>query len=232
MFAGYISAAYDDYQAARLLFNNDLLHPAAIMANTCLEKELKARLMILDVKFKKLHRTDELWHALRKVDTQTASSINIEFLQMLTNVYKSRYFDGLPGNYEYSIYKNKTISELDYTYHFLVNARKHDLAKNKSTYELDIDNKKPLLIENNYLLQGVSKEQMFDHLRDNCQNFKIINFGGRNIFMHVHASVGEGVSLKLGWSDHLMLPPQIQKPPQPKPQKAYPGPLYTEGWRK
>ncbi|WP_324680363.1 HEPN domain-containing protein [Hymenobacter sp. GOD-10R] len=81
-FSGLLRAAYDDYKAARLLFNNDLLHPACIMANTCIEKELKARLMLLGIKSKFSHNSEKLLDKLQESDPTMALKIDKGFLKL------------------------------------------------------------------------------------------------------------------------------------------------------
>ncbi|MBD0279557.1 MAG: HEPN domain-containing protein, partial [Flavisolibacter sp.] len=116
---GLKHSAYKDYVAARILFLNNQLHQAAIFANTCIEKELKACLYGLGVDCRIRHNSFKIYNLMRAHDEETFNKINSNFIRVLSKVYESRYHEGLNPGYNFVIIKRKFLAELDYTYSLL-----------------------------------------------------------------------------------------------------------------
>ncbi len=170
-------SAYKDYIAARILFLNSQLHQAAFFANTCIEKELKACLYSLGVDCRVQHDSFKLLNLLNNHNPETYNKLKPDFIKMLTKIYKSRYHEDLNPGYNFVIIKNKFLAELDFTYSILEpkvrykTKREPDIAK--TIYELDVLNKMPRVLLNNYLYNNISKEK-FLKMPDTVFEFRII----------------------------------------------------------
>jgi HEPN domain-containing protein len=160
---GLKHSAYKDYVAARILFLNEQLHQAAIFANTCVEKELKACLYSLGVDCKIQHNTFKIFNLLRNHDSETFNKLNAEFIKVLSKIYESRYHESLSPGYNFVIIKRKFLAELDYTYSVLERKVRFKIKRfagepPKTNYEIDVLNKFPIVTKDNYLFEK-SKEQ-------------------------------------------------------------------------
>ncbi|NCI45667.1 HEPN domain-containing protein [Sediminibacterium soli] len=158
---GLKTEAVSDYIAARVLFNNNCLKQACLLANTALEKELKAWLEAAGTKVTIHHETDKIFKLI-KPQKQSELNINVSFLKCLSKIYQSRYFEKLSNNYNYVILKNKFLAELDVTYQKLEAATRFGRLKTNrisSPFEQEIQRGNPLIILNNFLLSNTTKEQ-------------------------------------------------------------------------
>lgn len=165
---GLKSSSYREYLSARILFNNHLFQQACFFANSCLEKELKAYLLVLKINFpKKEHDTSQLYSILNKHHDKFAQQMNGEFFKVLSKIYLSRYFENLSPGYNFAIYKNKFLAELDYTY-ALLESRSRILNRNQeigeTNYEIDKRDKLQALYLNNYLLLNISKDEFLKQI--------------------------------------------------------------------
>jgi HEPN domain-containing protein len=122
--AGLKMTAFREYMSARILFNKGLLQPACILANTCIEKELKVCLIAAGIEKKLRHDSLALFEEFESVAPEMCKLFNKDFITALANIYKSRYHDGLPVGYRYVIVRNKFLAELDYTYIILTEAHR------------------------------------------------------------------------------------------------------------
>nr|WP_315020195.1 HEPN domain-containing protein [uncultured Aminipila sp.] len=163
--SGFLNIAYKDYLAARTLLNNGLLYRGIIIANTAVEKYLKAYCLVQGSK-KKSHNAIKLYNEIKKnePDLVICNSINSDFIEMISKAYELRYFDGAilnngNKNFYLCVAQKKILAELDYTVHILQN-ESGVLANGKSLigyYQEDLENKDNLLFDNNYLLLGLNK---------------------------------------------------------------------------
>ena len=160
---GLKSTAYREYLSARLLTNNHFFQQAAIMMTTCLEKEMKAYLYTIGESFKWIHDLVPLYEKLNAAKPEFAKKLNAEFLNALSIIYKTRYYDQLTPGYNWVFVKNKFLAEFDYSYSILEPmlrvkpARDKEIAKTK--YELDIDKKSDVLFANNYVVNKIEKDK-------------------------------------------------------------------------
>jgi HEPN domain-containing protein len=116
---GLKSSALDEYQSARLLLLHNHLHQAAIHINSCIEKEMKAILSMKGIKYRWKHDTFRLFQQIEELIPDLRENVNVEFVQVLSQIYESRYADQLKVGYQFSILKNLYLVELDRTYVFL-----------------------------------------------------------------------------------------------------------------
>lgn len=161
---GLKHSAYKDYVAARILFLNEQLHQAALFANTCIEKELKACLYSLGVDCKIKHDSFKIFNLMCTHDLKTFNKLNSDFIKVLSKAYESRYHESLSPGYNFVIIKRKFLAELDYTYSVLESKVRYKIKRIegepfKSNYDIDIMNKYPIVVRDNYLFNEITKEE-------------------------------------------------------------------------
>lgn len=178
---GLKGMAYKDYVAARLLLQNDMLHQAAFLINTCIEKELKAYLFASGISVKRNHDTEKLIDRVSQIESVNwVGDINLDFIKVINKIYESRYFETLEPGYNFVINRNKFLAELDYTYSLLHSKSfKVDRQQNpiKSMYQISVENKDPLVYKNNYVLINRPKEELLDK-RDLVYEFRVTEENG------------------------------------------------------
>jgi len=161
---GLKNSSYKDYIGARILFLNDQLHQAAILANTCIEKEIKSFLYAIGIPHKDNHDTFKLLNLLSRHDADTAEKINSDFVKVLTKIYRSRYHEDLGAGYNFVIAKKKFLAELDDIYALLEKKVRYNSVRMgesfpKSQYELAILSNYGPVILNNFLYTNQTKEE-------------------------------------------------------------------------
>lgn len=104
--------ADEDYIASRILYLNNKLVPATCLANTAIEKYLKALLILNGVNFKWTHDIPDLCKDLAK--NGLFLKLNKEYLEILTKTYNLRY-PNLSNGFNLHINKSKFLVELDYS---------------------------------------------------------------------------------------------------------------------
>lgn len=165
---GLKQSAFKDYLAARILFLNNQLHQAAVFANTCIEKELKASLYIFGIDCKKQHNSFKLLNLLKEKDKDAVEKINSDFIKVLGKIYESRYHETLGPGYNFVIVKRKFLAELDLTYSILERKTRYVREREKpnipkSLYEIHVLEKTPFVMMENYLLNNITKEDFLNN---------------------------------------------------------------------
>jgi HEPN domain-containing protein len=162
----FLKVGYDDYLSARILINHKLLLQGTILANTSIEKYLKAILIFKGVKLtgKENHMTTILLEKLIGFDNKLYSQIDKSFIELLEKSYKLRYIDDkVPKGYKISIGRRDLLTNLDYTVSLLANklyiGSNNQDGKNETQYQLDLREKNQDLYYNNYLLNDIPKEK-------------------------------------------------------------------------
>ena len=161
----FLGLAYKDYLAARTLLRTEQLFRGVILFCTAIEKYFKVFLAAKG-NMSKTHNVLKLFDTVRNFDKNLADSINKDFIVMLSNSYNMRYFDNEVFNntsqeFNICVLKLKVLAELDYTVDLLENGWSFS-DKNgamKRQYNTDFEAKNELLYSDNYLLQGLSKEE-------------------------------------------------------------------------
>lgn len=160
-FVGLKSTAYKEYLAARHLLNDNFLHQAAFFINTCVEKEIKAFIFVLDITVNIKHESFKLFNLLNRHKPEITKKLNADFIRIVSKIYSSRYYDDLGPGFNFVIKRNKFLAELDYTFSILESSTwfraSGDKEIPKSAYEMDKENRSPVLYRNNYLLNNKSK---------------------------------------------------------------------------
>lgn len=176
---GYIAMSFDDYIAARILFNNNKLLQACILANTAIEKYFKALMAAQGEKPFGMH---DITKQLPFIDDKYPgiyANLNIEFLSQLTKIYKARYLDHLPLGYNFTIIQGKYLAELDFIFSIIEpTLRFPDQSGNisKTRYELSVENKDPYLWTSNYILNKTEKK-LFIETPCYIQEFRVLPSG-------------------------------------------------------
>jgi HEPN domain-containing protein len=154
--------------AARVLFNNDQLYRAIILANTSIEKYFKVYLE-MQGKSAKTHNVTDLFEYCKKFDPTLETKINNEFIELISESYHMRYFDNNifsndTKQFHISVCKRKTLAELDETIHFIENS--WTLRKNQEVllrrYHTEARERQTILTENNFILNGISKKDFIE----------------------------------------------------------------------
>lgn len=175
---GLKNSSYKDYIGARVLFLNNQLHQAAILANTCIEKELKACLYTLGSDSNIQHDSFKLLNMLREKEQNVYNKLNPDFIKVLGKIYKSRYHEKLNPGYNFVIIKRKFLAELDYTYSILegrvrFRVKSEQSVMPKTLYEIDVQNQNSLVFTENYLLNKVPKSDFLNQ-PDEVYEFRMI----------------------------------------------------------
>lgn len=171
---GYISMSFSDYIAARILFNNNKLQQACILANTAIEKYFKA---LTAAQGRKPFGGHEITKQLSFIEDKYPviyKNLNIEFLIQLTKIYKSRYLDNLNPGYNYTIIQGKYLAELDFIFSILEPLlRFPNKNGDKSQYEFSVENKISNLWDQNYILNKVERKK---YIENPCyiQEFRVL----------------------------------------------------------
>lgn len=163
---GLLSMSFEDYISARILFNNNKLLQGCILANTAIEKSFKALLEFQGINFKLVHDLTKLLPSIKNQYPSILKKINVEFLEQLTKIYKARYIDGLPVDYNFAIIQTKYLAELDYTFSLLepiFRTPKNNNSNNITKYENAVATKDVNLWSNNYLLNGFDKTSFIEN---------------------------------------------------------------------
>ncbi len=109
-FVGLKSTSYKEYLAARHLLNDGFLHQAAFFMNTCIEKEIKAYLLAMDVQVNIKHDTFKLYNLLKNHKPKIAEKLNSDFIKVVSKIYTSRYYEDLGPGYNFVIIRNKFLA--------------------------------------------------------------------------------------------------------------------------
>ncbi|MEP6645790.1 MAG: HEPN domain-containing protein [Saprospiraceae bacterium] len=159
---GFLHNSFSDYKAARLLFLNGHDVQACFMANTSIEKLLKARLAFDDIEFKKNHDCNKLLTLVEEVSEFIKGKINREFLKALLNIYLGRYLSDQKPGYNYTIVSRKFLAELDYTYDTIAHSLVFPNQNQMNLYSSETND--PLILAHNYLLNGIDKTSFCERL--------------------------------------------------------------------
>ena len=163
---GFLGSSYRDYLASRVLFNNKQLVIACCLANTSIEKNFKALLDFEEKKISFTHDLTKLLPDIKEYDLELYNKLNVNFLNVLTKIYSSRYLGDCDTGYNMVITKNKYLAELDYIYSILepkLRILKSGTKEVQSTrYEVDIVKQNPALLTNNYILLNLDKTKFIE----------------------------------------------------------------------
>lgn len=165
---GFMTGAYLDYIAARVLLNKDYTLQGAILASTAIEKSFKALLTICGGKAQRIHfdRFELLEKEIKSIGFGVVlEKIDSRFLYILSRVYRLRYFDNVKEIESIGFIKNQFIGELDGTMAYFENAYKFDHSEGEqvlSPLKTAYKNEVPDLIHNNWIYLKIPKEEFMN----------------------------------------------------------------------
>ena len=174
---GFLKTGYDDYLAARILINHNLLLQGVFMANTAIEKHLKAILIYKGDNFKFTHKTTALLEEIKEFDDKLYQQFDIPYLALIEQCYQLRYIDSAPEGLNVTLVKRRLLAELDFMITLLVN--KIRINTNKpydNKYKMDLQAKNPDLFENNFILNEIPKDEFLKGI-DEVYQFSIESNG-------------------------------------------------------
>ncbi len=155
--------ADSDYIASRMLLRNGFLLQGAILANSAIEKYLKAVLRIVGISFmtqgEKAHDLINLCKKLKKFDEKV--NINESYLNLLNKAYKLRYPDRIKEEYNIALSQVKTLVGLDET---VFKIRKHiNITGNEREFKFDVllKEKNEPLLQGNHTFGKTKRNELF-----------------------------------------------------------------------
>ncbi len=154
----FLFQSFEDYKTSRILYNSGFAVPGCFLANTALEKVIKARLVFHGVIPPKTHELKKLFKRVLRYDPGFSSKIKMDYLKALTKIYEARYLGDQTTNYSFVIPLKKYLSELDFTYDQLASTMK--ITSAPDSRNLDIYTRDCQLEEvkkNNFILQRLPR---------------------------------------------------------------------------
>lgn len=112
--------ADSDYLAARYLLLGSMVVEGCILANTAIEKYLKALYSHLELPIPRSHAVQALYCEVRASGKSTVA-LNDAFLNVLQKAYGLRYPDELPNDFNIALNQMKLLAELDRTVFAIAN---------------------------------------------------------------------------------------------------------------
>jgi len=106
--------ADSDYLAARYLLLERMVVQGCILANTAIEKYLKALYAYLEIPIPRSHAVQALHREVTAAGKITLG-LNVAFLKLLQKAYGLRYPDDLPDDFNIALNQMKVLAELDRT---------------------------------------------------------------------------------------------------------------------
>lgn len=164
----YILTGYRDYIAARFLLNNNFPIQGLTLASTAVEKYLKSVLVLSGKLINEINVHLDKIEKLKKLLSECYIDFTVHFdsnfLVILSNVYKMRYYDSIKEQITVGFFVNQVIGELDFVINFfetkvIFNIRDENNKLVKTPYFQAIEKNEIHLIFNNYLFNGISKKQ-------------------------------------------------------------------------
>jgi HEPN domain-containing protein len=156
----FIKWARADYIAARTLLLSGMLVQGAGLANTAIEKFLKARCLQMGIAGGKTHDVGMLY-ALIKAQA-TAFTLNERFLRVLSKAYRFRYPDELEIGFNISLNQAKLLAELDRSVLEIANRFQFRDSDHKLLIDQSALKKEPDYEERNIVVDSVEKERLFN----------------------------------------------------------------------
>lgn len=158
----FVTLAFEDYIAARLLLNNNFAQQGATLASSALEKYFKALLCGLDVKFRKIHldKLSEIKSLFAKTDYSILfNHLDENFLFTLSQAYKFRYYDNIKGSDSFGFFVNQLLGELDFSIDLIESLMtfNDDNGIIHTAYKRAVVEQNENLLLNNYVLNKIEK---------------------------------------------------------------------------
>ena len=158
----WLSWADKDYVAARRLLLDGLLVQGASLANTAIEKYLKALIVCQEKKVKHGHDPLTIY---RQMKADCTLQLNEEFLTLLAKAYKMRYPDDLEAGYNIVLSQALILDALDQSVNLITSRIVIAHSDGRTVVRL-LDNliaqKDPRVVFNNTALGTVTKDALLN----------------------------------------------------------------------
>jgi len=161
--------AYRDYIAARILLNKGYALQGLTLASSAIEKYIKVSLIAKGLTKKDINvhldRFDKLKALLAQHYYDFTTKFDSRFLELLGKGYRARYYDNLTQPLMIGFFIGQFIGELDYAVNILdqiMTVSDENGNVITSPYRRAVNEKKPDLLENNYIFEGVSKKEFME----------------------------------------------------------------------
>jgi HEPN domain-containing protein len=170
----WLGWADNDYVAARSLLRENLLIQATGLANTAIEKYLKAVFATLNLTIPRSHNVG--WLVDRLLQNGPNLSLNRSFLAFLDKAYRLRYPDDLEEDFNVSVAKVKVLTELDWSVYEI---RKRFEFKSpggepvKTGFDMLLGKKDPRLLDDNCAYGTASRGELFGVPTD-CYDMRVL----------------------------------------------------------
>jgi HEPN domain-containing protein len=123
----WLKWADTDYLAARYLLLGGMVINGAALANTAIEKYLKAFSVHLGLPTERTHSTLDLYAAII-ASRKSSIALDESFLAVLEKAYAFRYPDELPIGFNFALNEMRVLAELDRTVFEIVKAFKFEVS--------------------------------------------------------------------------------------------------------
>lgn len=165
--------ADNEYIAARQLLLSNTLTQGGVLANTTIEKYLKALLVILNLPVPKGFKGHNICNLYDKVKNKGIKlDISEEYLKLLFKAYRLRYPDDLEEGFNVAINRTKLLVELDHTVYEIRKGFVFNSAGKKIVTKIDqlLRESNPTLLEKNCYFGKYSRSAFFE---ENCWCYEI-----------------------------------------------------------
>jgi HEPN domain-containing protein len=160
--------ADSDYLAARYLLLGRMVVQGCVLANTAIEKYLKALHAHLELPISRSHAVETLYAELKNSAKSTVT-LNQSFLRVLQKAYRLRYPDALPDGFNISLNQMKVLAELDRTVFAISGAFTFREGITDSVLTRATKSEDPRFLEKNVVLDP---ERTRAFLAADCQSFE------------------------------------------------------------
>jgi HEPN domain-containing protein len=156
----FLSLAFGDYIAARVLLLTDCPFQGLIMASTSIEKYLKA-VLATKGKISPVHLDRKDFLDVIKASGLDVSYLSESFIKYLGHAYQFRYIDINSGPSSVVIEVRKVLAELDFSVSMLEKyaLQVRDGKRVKRTYEKSVEEKDRRICQENHIVDGKSKAE-------------------------------------------------------------------------
>lgn len=175
----WLSWADQDYLAARSLLSRDYILQGTILANTAIEKYIKAVLTYRQKAFPKGWKGHDVMALYQSFQSSgRAPAVNEGFLRDLGKAYKLRYPDDLNDGFNISLAGIKVLTELDSTVYAIRNGFVINRAGKSAGTKLDhlIATQGPELVERNVAFGTTARSQVVN-TPTACFELRVLNGG-------------------------------------------------------
>ncbi|MBL0269794.1 MAG: HEPN domain-containing protein [Chitinophagaceae bacterium] len=166
---GFIRGAYNDYIAGRVLLNAGYIMQGAILASTAVEKSFKAVLAIKGISPKWVHmdKIEKLKEGIHEAGYSVLfEKLDPNFLSVLSDVYKIRYFDNIKEHFSVGFFINQFIGELDHSFAIFERAyimEKSDGSEALTPLKMDLKKGNQDLLENNWVAKKLNRKEFMEN---------------------------------------------------------------------